>query len=337
MLSREVHASYVSMVEKTKDVLYYISEPFRITTVYWAINSLKMLNSQKMEEQRASAISFVKSCLNDDGGFGGNTGLSSTVIFTFNALQILFLYDVPYYNTKTVDFLVGLQQPDGSFVNDKFLEKDTRIDCCAILSLRLLEIMEKYIRLKKDTLENNKVYFVEKSIKSFNKGELKEPISDEYAGEINFNKHESIHHLLDCYNDDGGFGQIIGSESHAAQVFCCVSSLRSLGALDAIDRSAVEDFLVFRQCPNGGLNGRINKKEDVCYSFWTLASLKLIGSDGIDSTALRNFIYSCEGENGGFSDRQGNECDLYHLMYSLASFCILGIDGFESIDPGFAL
>ena len=62
---------------------------------------------------------------------------------------------------------------------------------------------------------------------------------------IGFKKEELLNHILNCYNLDGGFGQIPGSESHAAQIFCCISALRSLGCVYIVDLYNIEKFLVF--------------------------------------------------------------------------------------------
>lgn len=46
---------------------------------------------------------------------------------------------------------------------------------------------------------------------------------------------------------------------------------------------------------NQGLNGRPEKLEDVCYSWWVLASLDMIGRlDWINSEKLIEFILSAQ-------------------------------------------
>lgn len=54
--------------------------------------------------------------------------------------------------------------------------------------------------------------------------------------------------------------------------------------------------------------GRPEKQPDVCYSWWVLASIAIIGKlDAIDKAALRRFILACQDdESGGFSDRPGD-------------------------------
>lgn len=47
---------------------------------------------------------------------------------------------------------------------------------------------------------------------------------------------------------------------------------------------------------------------DVCYSWWVLAALKIIGRiHWIDKAKLRRFILACQDEEtGGFADRPGD-------------------------------
>lgn len=54
---------------------------------------------------------------------------------------------------------------------------------------------------------------------------------------------------------------------------------------------------------------------DVCYSWWVLASLKIIGRiHWIDKSRLRQFILACQDEEtGGFADRPGDMVS-YHTQ-----------------------
>lgn len=89
-----------------------------------------------------------------------------------------------------------------------------------------------------------------------------------------------MEYIVRCRNFDGGFGSVIGAESHAAQgmprcsvtstehlprcsVFVCVAALSILDRLDVVDEKTLCWWLSERQLPNGGLNGRPEKLEDV--------------------------------------------------------------------------
>ena len=68
-----------------------------------------------------------------------------------------------------------------------------------------------------------------------------------------------------------------GAESHAGQIFCCVGALSIGNALHHVDADLLGWWLCERQVDSGGLNGRPEKQADVCYSWWILSSLAIIG------------------------------------------------------------
>jgi geranylgeranyl transferase type-2 subunit beta len=87
----------------------------------------------------------------------------------------------------------------------------------------------------------------------------------------------SLHAHISCRNFDGGFGAVPGAESHAGQIFCCVAALSIGNALHLVDEDLLSWWLCERQCDSGGLNGRPEKQADVCYSWWILSSLSIMG------------------------------------------------------------
>ena len=131
--------------------------------------------------------------------------------------------------------------------------------------------------------------------------------------------------VLRCMNFDGGFGVVPGSESHAGQVYCCVGALALTNDLDKVDADSLGWWLCERQLPSGGLNGRPEKLPDVCYSWWVLSSLKMIGRlDWIDKAKLRRFILACQDdESGGFADRPGDVADPFHTLFGVAALSML--------------
>ena len=126
-------------------------------------------------------------------------------------------------------------------------------------------------------------------------------------------------------NFDGGFGTRPGSESHAGQIYCCVAFLSITGDLHKIDADLLGWWLAERQLPSGGLNGRPEKLPDVCYSWWVLSSLDILGRlHWIDAKALRNFILaSQDDETGGISDRPSDYPDPFHTLFGLAGLSLL--------------
>jgi hypothetical protein len=105
----------------------------------------------------------------------------------------------------------------------------------------------------------------------------------------------AVDHIKQCANLDGAFGTSPGAESHSGQVFTCVGALSIARRLDLVDVDRLGAWLSERQLPNGGLNGRPEKLEDVCYSWWVLSSLAMVGRlHWIDGQKLSSFILRCQ-------------------------------------------
>jgi geranylgeranyl transferase type-2 subunit beta len=238
-----------------------------------------------------------------------------------------------------------LQLPDGSFAGDSWGEVDTRFSYCALLTLSLLWRG----RVPKEDDED-----------------------DDGATATTAQRRKLLvarcaAHVLKCRNFDGGFGAQPGGESHAGQVFTCVGVLalaRRLGWRWEMEEEIEEEvkegvdanpapstsllpgadllawWLCERQTPSGGLNGRPEKLQDVCYSWWCLSSLALLGRLGwIDRAALARFVLLCQDcERGGISDRPDDAADVYHTFFGVAGLGLLRWPGVvEEVDPAFAL
>ena len=112
-----------------------------------------------------------------------------------------------------------------------------------------------------------------------------------------------------------------------------------MDSLHLVDVDNLSWWLSERQLPNGGLNGRPEKLEDVCYSWWVLSSLKMLDKlEYIDSEKLTRFILECQDEEeGGFSDRPGNMTDLFHTLFGICGLSLLGYPGLKQVDVRYCL
>eukprot|EP00808_Paulinella_micropora_P003511 g72636.t1 len=125
------------------------------------------------------------------------------------------------------------------------------------------------------------------------------------------------------------------SSEHLMEHFACVC-----WCVLKVDAEVLGWWLCERQLPCGGLNGRPEKLQDVCYSWWVLSALAILGKlSWIDRRKLAEFILSCQDpEKGGISDRPGNQADVFHTYFGIAGLSLLGQAGkFSAIDPVFAL
>ena len=102
------------------------------------------------------------------------------------------------------------------------------------------------------------------------------------------------------------------------QIYCCVGFLSIVGRLDVIDADQLGWWLAERQLNSGGLNGRPEKLPDVCYTWWVLSCLSVLGRlHWIDKDKLVKFILaSQDNETGGISDRPGDLPDPFHTLVS---------------------
>lgn len=150
---------------------------------------------------------------------------------------------------------------------------------------------------------------------------------------------KAVAHIAACANFDGGYGVGPGAESHSGQIFTCVGALSIVGRLDLVDKEKLGRWLSERQVPCGGLNGRPEKKEDVCYSWWVLSSLEMIDrTHWIDRDALIAFILRCQDvEKGGISDRPGDMVDVWHTLFGITGLSLLGYPGLEMVDPVYCM
>mmetsp|Transcript_29210 Transcript_29210/g.44160 ORF Transcript_29210/g.44160 Transcript_29210/m.44160 type:complete len:372 (+) Transcript_29210:96-1211(+) len=143
---------------------------------------------------------------------------------------------------------------------------------------------------------------------------------------------EAALYVKKCRNAGGGFGCCVGAESHAGQVFCCVAALSIARQLDPDD--ALLWWLSERQCDSGGLNGRSEKQADVCYSWWILSSLSILGcTDYISKEKLASFILKAQDpDDGGIADRPDDMADVFHTFFGIAGLSLIGL--FEETTTG---
>ncbi|KAJ2588335.1 Rab geranylgeranyltransferase [Coemansia sp. RSA 1722] len=164
---------------------------------------------------------------------------------------------------------------------------------------------------------------------------------EEILLQVNINVDGVVEYVEKSMNYDGGFGSEPGGESHSAQIFTCLAALAIAGKLQIIDRERLSRWLAERQLKSGGLNGRPQKLEDVCYSWWVLSSLKILDRvHWVDKDRLCEFILSAQDSvGGGIADRPGDMADVYHTCFGIAGLSLAGFKGYnlEQVDPVYCM
>ena len=378
-----LHVRYITgLAEKLDRPTSYegaVTEHLRMSGVYWSLAALSLLRSEKEADallgvthgtrsgtspgngdnggdddknKRAAAgggggaargevdgdahrgpiVDWVFDCYDSaHGGFGGNVGHDAHLLYTLSALQILAMagrLDDPRLDRRAVvRFVAGLQQSDGSFAGDEWGEVDTRFSYCALSALSILGA------LPEDNHDDDNV------------GD--DGLNEKSSTDTCIDLKKAALYVSSCRNFDGGFGCVPGAESHAGQIFCCVGALSIARSLHLLDCDLLCWWLAERQCDSGGLNGRPEKQADVCYSWWILSALSILGrTDWINSDRLAAFILRCQDdEDGGIADRPNDMADVFHTFFGIAGLSLLGVlerlgddnRKYRTIDPVYAL
>ncbi|KAK7893990.1 Rab geranylgeranyltransferase [Exophiala xenobiotica] len=285
-----------------KDELdYWLTEHLRLNGVYWGLTALHLLGHPDALP-RDKTVDFVLACQNDDGGFGAAPGHDSHMLYTVSAVQIL----------ATVNALSEL---------DKVERGGRERVATYIANLQNSETGA----FAGDEWGETDTRFLFTAFLGLSILNMMHLIDVEKA----------VSHIQACANFDGGFGVSPGAESHAGQIYTCVGALTIVRRLDLVDVDRLAAWLSERQLPHGGLNGRPEKLEDVCYSWWVLSSLEMLGKlHWIDASALIKFILRCQDpEEGGFSDRPGDMVDVFHTLFGIAGLSLLSYPGLVQVDP----
>lgn len=131
-------------------------------------------------------------------------------------------------------------------------------------------------------------------------------------------------YLAKCRHYEGAYGQEPGLESHGGSTYCVVAALALMQRLGGIDdRLTLARWILSRQVPGSGFQGRVEKAQDACYSFWCGASAQILGChDGIDAEADVRFLLSAQSPMGGIAKAPGEHPDVLHSYLSYVALAM---------------
>ncbi|MCJ1263304.1 hypothetical protein MMC22_003174 [Lobaria immixta] len=312
------HVQYIQGLDSRKDEYeYWLTEHLRLNGVYWGLTALHLLGHPQALP-RDDTIKFVMSCQHPNGGFGAAPGHDPHMLYTVSAIQILVTIDA-------------------------------------------IDELDKHGANGKDRAGHYIANLQDRNTGAFAGDEWGETDTRFLYGALNALSLLHLTSLVDvpkavayvhaCANFDGGYGTSPGAESHAGQIFTCVGALAIADRLDMVDRDKLGGWLSERQLDNGGLNGRPEKMADVCYSWWVLSSLAMIGKlHWVNGDKLTRFILECQVKAfpnvyrcptdaekdpvvGGLADRPGDMVDVFHTHFGIAGLSLLRFPGLEEVDP----
>eukprot|EP00767_Chilomastix_cuspidata_P002528 gnl/Chilomastix_cuspidata/2652.p1 GENE.gnl/Chilomastix_cuspidata/2652~~gnl/Chilomastix_cuspidata/2652.p1 ORF type:complete len:351 (+),score=117.25 gnl/Chilomastix_cuspidata/2652:36-1055(+) len=307
------HIEFATKKSISSDKFSFVfSEFLRLSSIYWGISIFSLIGDPTDIHSVPEIQEKIMTCYCPEAcAFSPSPGHDPHLLYTTSALQVLALYDaldcVRDLRAGLIAAIAALQQPDGSFHGDDSGEVDSRFAYCALVALALLGVR----------------------------------VGDTAALGAVLDAPALVAWLRRCFNEDGGVGVRPGGESHGGQCFTVFGALSVLRRLDVVpDPARSIEWLVLRQTPLGGFNGRPDKLPDVCYSWWILACLCILRAEQhIDQPRLERFILACQDtEQGGISDRPENRCDVYHTFFGLAGLSMLrSSPRLQEIDPAYAL
>ncbi|KAH8918425.1 rab geranylgeranyltransferase [Atractiella rhizophila] len=307
-LLTDLHVSYIQSLNAPsarQTIAYHFTEHLRMNGLYWGLTALALLGREDALPKE-EVVDWVLSCYDEEtGGFAPHPNHDAHIHSTLSAIQILAIEDsisaLESKRSKIVTFILSLYDvKTGRWAGDAFGESDIRFTMCAIAALALLNSLAE---LGDERIEG------------------------------------TLEYLDKCRNFDGGYGTTEGAESHASYVWTSLGTHSILGRMDKVDASTLSWWLCERQLPIGGLNGRPEKLEDVCYSWWCLASLSILRTaHWINGAKLKEFILSCQDEEkGGIADRPEDVADVWHTVFGLAGLSLLKFEGMKAVDPVFCM
>ncbi|KAH9386784.1 geranylgeranyl transferase type-2 subunit beta [Nematocida major] len=349
MSARAAHRDFIvrCITEETRS--FYLTESMRISTFYWALGSLFLLEEhKKLNSFSARVGGFVAACQNPDGGFGGRPGYPSCAISTLSALQILYLIkrnkeivlaspesaplpqeeapcekmpsqftirdrEEELLNLQTAVESTGLPPADAPS-GAEFPEKSINYVLCNAY-LESIVTNEKLVGYD-SILDIRQIccYVSSKNLLS-----LLALGGPEMFFVLTPMKKMLCNYISQCINIDGGLGVIPGCESHATYNFCGLSALFLMGEMSCVYPQETAMSISLLQAASGGLSGRPDRIEEICSTYWNYSSLAIMGKESyVDGKAVLEYISSCESPTGGYSDRPGESPNLLHTLYALA-------------------
>lgn len=150
---------------------------------------------------------------------------------------------------------------------------------------------------------------------------------------------QACQYIRDCKSFDGALALIPGQEGHGGSTFTGIASLVLMNRLsDVVDEDWQRELMhwcLSRQV--GGMQGRPNKAEDTCYSYWIGGTLRLLPNHSdamLNHDALCEFVFQCQAPMGGFGKIICAPPDVLHSYYSLAYLSIAQEQEEEDTDTG---
>ena len=290
---RERHIRYFSLCLHQLPDAYTQLDTSRLTLVHFCVHALDLLDALEEQVNQRQVIDWIYS-LQVQGGFCGGSFCggaqqqhgytNSHIAMTYTALATLVAlgdHDLSHVDKKSILLsLKQLQCPNGSF--------QAVVGIGSEHDMRFLYCACAISYMLQD-----------------------------WRG---VDQSKAVSYIKSCKSYDGAIALLPGQEGHGGSTFCGVASLVLMGRLDEMEKDFQKELVrwcVSRQV--GGMQGRPNKAEDTCYSYWIGGTLRLLGQEELlDADKLCQYVMMCQTQMGGFGKVVGAFPDVLHSFYSMA-------------------
>lgn len=284
-----------------------LSDPIKMSGLFWGIGSLRLIyknlqseNKNRIIQMEDRIFEFVESCkvFVDEHktmvGYSQNKGLTANIVSTHYALLIMIMIGKLDLvdSDKISEWISSLQNRDGSFRCDPYLETDCRFTYCALSSLTMLN------RLDKVDIEGAQSYLLRCYNSDGAFGGV--PCSESHAAYTYCCVASlAILNSLDVVDIDklafwlcerqllcGGFNGRPEKAPDVCYSWWIFSLLYILGKTNYVDKDLLEEYIFHSEdALQGGFSDRPGNVPDVFHTFFGIAALSLIRS-GIVTTQI---------------------------------------------------
>ena len=293
--TRERHIRYFTGCLGQLPDAYSKLDTNRLTLVHFCVHALDLMGVLEQQVDTNNIIEWIYSLQQASGGFCGGPFVGNDandtehpyghahIAMTYTALATLVALGDDLSRVKKealVSLLRQLQRPDGSF--------QAVVDIPSESDMRFL-----YCACAISYMLND------------------------WRG---VDQDLAVQYIQNCISHDGGIALLPFQEGHGGSTFCGTASLvlmNRLKDMPPLFRRNLIHWCVSRQV--GGMQGRPNKLEDTCYSYWIGGTLKLLEADHLlNQQQLLDYVMSCQTQLGGFGKVVGAYPDVLHSFYSMA-------------------
>ena len=303
---RDKHIEFIKNLNSTlaqESYEYWLLEHLRMNGLYWAVMALVTIDSLSTLPED-EVVSYILSCWDSrSGGFGAHPSHDSHILSTLSAIQVLAVYgrldSIKDKRNAVIEFIKGLQLPNGSFQGDSFGEVDTRFVYTAVQSLALLEALT-------DDVVRPAVAFT-MQCENFDGAFGMLPGAESHAAQV-----------FTCLGTLAITDSLHLVDSTKLGTWLSERQVLPSGGLNGRPEKLPDVCYSWWVLSSLSILGKVH---------W------------IDAEKLKLFILSCQdSQNGGISDRKGNQTDIFHTCFGITGLSLLGVvTGLKDIDPIYCL